>query len=425
MRAASCCRRLGSADRRRGQAYRAKRVSSAMPKRAAATTPSASICIRASAPRWRRRAERGARASQPRRLDDGLQRADRSRSRRACSSPMSAGPGRARKIVLAGGARGRGEVRIVLDAGADAPSPDAASLADAERRARGGLSRRSSRRFCRTRQIVIAGPVASRSASESSAMEKRKIARALLSVSDKTGLIDFAKGLSAHGVELVSTGGTAKLLREAGLEVIDVAEITRVPEMMGGRVKTLHPKIHGGLLAVAGRRNTSRRSRSRHPADRSRRGQSLSLRDHGAERGRFRDVHRGDRHRRAGADPRRAPRTMRASPSSSSPRTIQPCSPRWTRNDGATATLLFANRSRPRPSRAPPPMMRPSPLGSPTTAGDRTPGHARPRRHAGASAALWREPASMGGLLPHGETPLRRRHRRASAGQGALLQQSQ
>jgi phosphoribosylaminoimidazolecarboxamide formyltransferase/IMP cyclohydrolase len=60
-------------------------------------------------------------------------------------------------------------------------------------------------------------------------MEKRKIARALLSVSDKTGLVDFAKALSASGVELVSTGGTAKLLRQAGLEVIEVAEITRVP----------------------------------------------------------------------------------------------------------------------------------------------------------------------------------------------------
>ena len=70
-----------------------------------------------------------------------------------------------------------------------------------------------------------------------------KIARALLSVSDKTGLVDFAHGLSARGVELVSTGGTAKALREAGLKVIDVAEITQSPEMMDGRVKTLHPKI--------------------------------------------------------------------------------------------------------------------------------------------------------------------------------------
>jgi phosphoribosylaminoimidazolecarboxamide formyltransferase/IMP cyclohydrolase len=79
-----------------------------------------------------------------------------------------------------------------------------------------------------------------------------KIARALLSASDKTGLVDFAKGLATHGVELVSTGGTAKALRDAGLQVIDIADITGIPEMMDGRVKTLHPKIHGGLLAVRG-----------------------------------------------------------------------------------------------------------------------------------------------------------------------------
>ena len=81
-------------------------------------------------------------------------------------------------------------------------------------------------------------------------MTTRKIARALLSVSDKTGLVDFARDLRRHGVDIVSTGGTAKLLREAGIEVIDVAEITGLPEMMDGRVKTLHPKIHGGLLAL-------------------------------------------------------------------------------------------------------------------------------------------------------------------------------
>ena len=83
-------------------------------------------------------------------------------------------------------------------------------------------------------------------------MENRKIARALLSVSDKTGLADFARALRKHGVEIVSTGGTAKLLRNAGIAVTDVAEITGMPEMMDGRVKTLHPKIHGGLLAVRG-----------------------------------------------------------------------------------------------------------------------------------------------------------------------------
>jgi phosphoribosylaminoimidazolecarboxamide formyltransferase/IMP cyclohydrolase len=81
-------------------------------------------------------------------------------------------------------------------------------------------------------------------------MKPRKIARALLSVSDKTGLADFARGLRRHGVEIVSTGGTAKLLRDEGINATDVAEVTGLPEMMDGRVKTLHPKIHGGLLAV-------------------------------------------------------------------------------------------------------------------------------------------------------------------------------
>ena len=76
------------------------------------------------------------------------------------------------------------------------------------------------------------------------------IARALLSVSDKTGLIDLAQALSRHGVELVSTGGTATALRAAGLPVQDVSDLTGFPEMMDGRVKTLHPKVHGGLLAV-------------------------------------------------------------------------------------------------------------------------------------------------------------------------------
>jgi len=83
-------------------------------------------------------------------------------------------------------------------------------------------------------------------------MEHRTIKRALLSVSDKTGLAEFAEALAGYGVEIVSTGGTAKLLRDAGIKVIDVSDVTAVPEMMDGRVKTLHPKIHGGLLAVRG-----------------------------------------------------------------------------------------------------------------------------------------------------------------------------
>ncbi len=77
-----------------------------------------------------------------------------------------------------------------------------------------------------------------------------KITRALLSVSDKTGLVDLARALAERGVELVSTGGTAKVLRDAGLAVRDISDLTGFPEMMDGRVKTLHPKVHGGLLAV-------------------------------------------------------------------------------------------------------------------------------------------------------------------------------
>jgi len=78
----------------------------------------------------------------------------------------------------------------------------------------------------------------------------RRITRALLSVSDKTGLIDFARALAGHGIELVSTGGTRKALADAGLAVRDVSDVTGFPEMMDGRVKTLHPKVHGGLLAI-------------------------------------------------------------------------------------------------------------------------------------------------------------------------------
>ncbi len=81
-------------------------------------------------------------------------------------------------------------------------------------------------------------------------MGLRKIKRALLSVSDKTGLVEFARELRGFGVELISTGGTARALREAGVEVRDISDVTGFPEMMDGRVKTLHPRIHGGLLAL-------------------------------------------------------------------------------------------------------------------------------------------------------------------------------
>jgi phosphoribosylaminoimidazolecarboxamide formyltransferase/IMP cyclohydrolase len=78
----------------------------------------------------------------------------------------------------------------------------------------------------------------------------RPIRRALLSVTDKTGLVEFARALAKYGVELVSTGGTARALREAGLAVRDISDLTGFPEMLDGRVKTLHPKVHGGILHV-------------------------------------------------------------------------------------------------------------------------------------------------------------------------------
>src|SRR5262249_27181875 len=76
-----------------------------------------------------------------------------------------------------------------------------------------------------------------------------KIGRALISVTDKTGVVEFAAGLRKWGVEIISTGNTAKQLRDAGLPVRDISEVTGMPEMLDGRVKTLHPKVHGGILA--------------------------------------------------------------------------------------------------------------------------------------------------------------------------------
>jgi len=80
---------------------------------------------------------------------------------------------------------------------------------------------------------------------------EKRIRRALLSVTDKTRLVEFAQTLASYGVELVSTGGTARALREAGLAVKDISELTGFPEMLDGRVKTLHPKVHGGLSTFA------------------------------------------------------------------------------------------------------------------------------------------------------------------------------
>ncbi|MBK9078425.1 MAG: bifunctional phosphoribosylaminoimidazolecarboxamide formyltransferase/IMP cyclohydrolase [Hyphomicrobium sp.] len=92
-------------------------------------------------------------------------------------------------------------------------------------------------------------------------MADQKIRRALLSVSDKAGLIEFARALHEHGIALVSTGGTSAAIKAAGLPVTDVADLTGFPEMMDGRVKTLHPKVHGGLLAIRGNAEHDKASR--------------------------------------------------------------------------------------------------------------------------------------------------------------------
>src|ERR1700675_2224967 len=94
-----------------------------------------------------------------------------------------------------------------------------------------------------------------------------KIRRALISVSNKEGVVEFAKGLAAMGIEILSTGGTAKALKEAGVLVKDVAEFTGFPEMLDGRVKTLHPKIHGGLLARRGSDEAVMRAHGIEPID--------------------------------------------------------------------------------------------------------------------------------------------------------------
>ena len=86
-----------------------------------------------------------------------------------------------------------------------------------------------------------------------------KVARALLSVSDKSGIVELARSLAALGVELISTGGTAKLLQKEGLTVTEVSAYTGFPEMLDGRVKTLHPKIHGGCSRGATIRRIPRR----------------------------------------------------------------------------------------------------------------------------------------------------------------------
>ena len=124
--------------------------------------------------------------------------------------------------------------------------------------------------------------------------------RALLSVSDKTGIVDLGRGLVARGFELVSTGGTARVLTDAGLPVTGVSDITGFPEMMDGRVKTLHPALHGGILARRDRPDDLGCTRASRHRSRGRRGREpLSVREGGLGSGdALRRPGRRDRHRR-------------------------------------------------------------------------------------------------------------------------------
>ncbi len=194
------------------------------------------------------------------------------------------------------------------------------------------------------------------------------VRRALLSVYDKTGLVDFARALAARGIELISTGGTRAALAGAGIAVTDVSDITGFPEIMDGRVKTLHPAIHGGLLAVRDDARPRRRRWLTHGIA----GidllvvQSLSVRGDARLR-RRRAHHRGEhRHRRSGHDPRRRqePRLRRRRRRR---RPIMPASPTRSPPTPARRRWRCAAISPPRRSPAPPPTTRRSPAGSPAS----------------------------------------------------------
>ena len=254
--------------------------------------------------------------------------------------------------------------------------------------------------------------------------DRVKIRSALISVSDKTGLAEFARALAEQGVELVSTGGTAEALRRAGLAVRDVSELTGFPEMMDGRLKTLHPQ--GARRPARGPRLGRARgggSQARHRADRPARCEPLSVRGDRRQRRRLGDVHREHRHRRAGDDPCRGQEPRRRH-GRRRYRRLPPCARRdagQCRRDDAGAAQGARRqgvRTHRRLRRGDRQLVRRS-------ARRESACMAGVRRPARAIAALRREPASGCSLLSRCEPASRRRHRRAAPGQRALLQQPQ
>ena len=184
----------------------------------------------------------------------------------------------------------------------------------------------------------------------------------MLSVSDKTGIADFAAGLVAHGVELLSTGSTARQLRESGLAVREVSDYTGFPELMDGRLKTLHPKVHGGLLGRRGVDDAAMRERGILPIDMV----VVNLYPFGDTVARP-DCRFDDAVENIDiggpAMLRAAAKTTPTSLRSRSRPTTSACSPSWRPTPGAWARPA-ASRWRARPSRTPPPTMRRSPTTS-------------------------------------------------------------
>ena len=257
------------------------------------------------------------------------------------------------------------------------------------------------------------------------ALDLAPIGRALISVSDKTGLVELGQALAARGVELVSTGGTAAALAKAGLAVIDVAQLTGFPEMMDGRLKTLHPRVHGGLLAI--------RDEPAHQAAMIANNippidllvvNLYPFEDALRARRRLRRHDREHRHRRPGDDPRRRqePRRRRRDRRR---RRLRCAARRAGRATTARRRSPSVARWRRRPTRAPRPTTRRSPTGSRARSA-RTPpawrafgGKLRQRLRYGEN------PHQSAAFYVGAGAPPRRRHRAAVAGQGALLQQYQ
>ena len=267
-------------------------------------------------------------------------------------------------------------------------------------------------------------------AAESRSMTDTSDRRALLSVSDKTGLVEFARALAGRGVELVSTGGTAQGAGRGRAPGAPTSpSCTGFPEMMDGRVKTLHPKVHGGLLGAARRRRACGRRWQEHgiAADRSLVVNLYPFEADGRAQARLRRDHREHRHRRPGDDPRGGEEPRPTSPSWSIPPTMPACSPRSTAHGGAT-TLALRKRARRQGLRAHR-GLRCGDLatGSPTRSADPAPACRDASRGAAAPRALryGENPHQTRRVLRTGDRARRRRHRPPGAGQGALLQQHQ